>query len=709
MSLLNKPKWNIHRRNINDDEEEDNENKLMESDDIQNIKQTFKKKDKPKHTLLSFGEELEKANDGEVFKVKKSLRSKRLAKQLDQERAKKKGEEKLQVNSDTSEDEPADSRGHVFKAKSERSENRKTFPEEQGDENRKCRLLCEEDHDRSDEDSEERMNMTVNTNTLQKEKQRQPFLESQAPIKKLSAEECEPVEEQQIQQIIKGLSRAQITAAYKNFMIRSMEINATMLEPENPILVSNMIPAALPPAMTQSPDPTKCVPITPLEVLQKLRERLNNLKDVLVRHELNYETVEQEYTQSKKELEGLCSSSEIAQRYKYYQKLRGYVTGLVKCFDAKLPLVDALESRWIDLYGDRAIELMERRRQDATDQAEEVIRASRGPDVRRGPEDDARMRRATEKENRRARRQRARVLALASRHIDGMSSDDEITEQQNLIFRQAKEDIEKESRELFVDVEDDFSTLRGILTKLEDWRTIDPDTYNESYVSLCIPKMISPIIRLQIITWNPIMESAELERSDSFLLYGSTTKETEEFLQRDPNIHLIPSVIEKLIIPKLTTIVERIWDPMSTSQTLLLVGITNRLIKDYPNLNETSMELEALFNAIFEKIETAVENDVFIPTYPKQIMDPKHPFFQRQFTMAIKLLKNLLSCQGLIDDTKLKNIVLGSLLNKYLLAGLRVSPPADALLKANMIVSMLPQAWLQGETIKHLKMFATLI
>ena len=65
--------------------------------------------------------------------------------------------------------------------------------------------------------------------------------------------------------------------------------------------------------------------------------------------------------------------------------------------------------------------------------------ATGGPVVRRGPEDDARMRRATEREGRRARRRRARELApVLPRHMDGMSSDDEVTEQQNLVFRQAK-------------------------------------------------------------------------------------------------------------------------------------------------------------------------------------------------------------------------------------------------------------------------------
>lgn len=66
-------------------------------------------------------------------------------------------------------------------------------------------------------------------------------------------------------------------------------------------------------------------------------------------------------------------------------------------------------------------------------------------------------------------------------------------------------------------------------------------------------------------------------------------------------------------------------------------------------------------------------------------MDTKHQFYQRQFAMAIKLLRNLLSWQGLLGDLKLKNIALGSLLNRYLVAGLRVSPPVDALTKANMV------------------------
>lgn len=60
MSLFNKPKRNIRRRPFNDDDE-DNENR-MEVEDTQPVKSKTKKKDKPKQTLLSFGEELEEGN-----------------------------------------------------------------------------------------------------------------------------------------------------------------------------------------------------------------------------------------------------------------------------------------------------------------------------------------------------------------------------------------------------------------------------------------------------------------------------------------------------------------------------------------------------------------------------------------------------------------------------------------------------------------------
>ncbi|EGI64020.1 GC-rich sequence DNA-binding factor-like protein [Acromyrmex echinatior] len=760
MSLFNKPKRNIRRRPF-DDEDEDNENR-MEVEDAQPVK-VKTKKDKPKQTRLSFGEELEQGDDGEVFIVKKSSRSKKLMKQLDHERRKKKGEEKMQVDTEQAnksikqekdleiktddlvvkikntgplilngraalaagkddytsgeeEDEPC---SHKFRKNTDKAETVKILLESTDDKG-KSRLIREEDHDRSDDDdSQDRLDMTVNTEARDKEKRREAFLASQVPLK-FSDNESEhenEEEEWEAQQIRKGVTGAQIAAAQQDSMLQqqyTMGMNVNQIIGSGVPLEMVLMPAPPPPPSIQPPDPTKIVPVTPQEVVNRMRTRLDNLKEVHRRHQQDQERLEGELQQTIKELdESEVRTPHYAQRFRYYQELRGYVTDLVECLDEKLPLVIDLEQRWLDLYGERSVELMERRRQDTRDQAEEITTTARGQAMRRGPEVEIHVRRATEREGRRARRRRARELASnIPKHIDGMSSDDEVTEQQNLVFKQAKDEIDNNCKDIFSDVMEEYCTVRGILSKFESWRETDMDAYTEAYVSLCLPKIISPIIRLQLLTWNPIMESADLERTkwyNTLLLYALDSKETEESLKRDPDVRLIPSTIEKIVIPKLTSIIEKIWDPMSTSQTLRLVGTINRLIKEYPNLNDSSKQLETLFNAILDKIKAAIENDVFIPIFPKQVWDTKHQFFQRQFAMAVKLLRNLLSWQGILGDIQLKNLALGSLLNRYLLAGLRVSCPTDALFKANMIMSTLPRAWLQGETIEHLKMFATLI
>ncbi|XP_011870465.1 PREDICTED: PAX3- and PAX7-binding protein 1 [Vollenhovia emeryi] len=790
MSLFNKPKRNIRRRPFND-EDEDNENRMEVEDALPTKVKT--KKDKPKQTRLSFGEELEQGDDGEVFIVKKSSRSKKLMKQLDHERRKKKGEEKMQVDTEQAnksikqekdleiktddlvvkikntgplilngraalaagkddytsgeeEDEPC---SHKFRKNTDKAETVKILLEsgcipdaamihaarkrrqkarelgtdyipieEQSDDKGKSRLIREEDHDRSDDDdSQDRLDMTVNTEARDKEKRREAFLASQVPLK-FSDNESEhenEEEEWEAQQIRKGVTGAQIAAAQQDSMLQqqyTMGINQ-MIGSGVPLEMV-LMPAPPPPPSIQPPDPTKIVPVTPQEVINKMRARLDNLKEVHRRHQQDHERLEGELEQAVKELDECeVRTPHYAQRFRYYQELRGYVTDLVECLDEKLPLITDLEQRWLDLYSERSTELMERRRQDTRDQAEEITTAARGQTMRRGPEVEVHVRRATEREGRRARRRRARELASnMPKHIDGMSSDDEVTEQQNLVFKQAKDEIDNNYKDIFSDVMEEYCTVRGILSKFESWRETDMDAYTEAYVSLCLPKIISPIIRSQLVTWNPIMESTDLERTkwyNALLLYALDSKETEESLKQDPDVRLIPSTIEKIVIPKLTSIIEKIWDPMSTSQTLRLVGTINRFVKEYPNLNDTSKSLETLFNAILDKIKAAIENDVFIPIFPKQVWDTKHQFFQRQFAMAVKLLRNLLSWQGLLGDIQLKNLALGSLLNRYLLAGLRVSCSTDALFKANMIMNTLPRAWLQGETIEHLKMFATLI
>lgn len=98
---------------------------------------------------------------------------------------------------------------------------------------------------------------------------------------------------------------------------------------------------------------------------------------------------------------------QAADRFRFYQELRGYVTDLVECLDEKIKVIMELEQKALNLMAYKAQYLMERRRQDVRDQAEEITCLGKGV-MNRGPEHEAKVRRAAEREGRRLRRRRTR-------------------------------------------------------------------------------------------------------------------------------------------------------------------------------------------------------------------------------------------------------------------------------------------------------------
>lgn len=289
-----------------------------------------------------------------------------------------------------------------------------------------------------------------------------------------------------------------------------------------------------------------------------------------------------------------------------------------------------------------------------------------------------------------------------------MSSDDEIPQQDTISFEKEKEQLELEAQEVFEDVVDDYSSIASILIKFEQWREADLVAYTEAYATLCLPKVVSPLIRLNLIFWDPLTDaSLELEKFEwyrTLAMYGLHDDESELTLSQDPDINLLPTIVDKVIVPRLTLLVDKCWDPLSSSQTLRLVGVLSRYIRRFPTLGPASKSLNNLFNAVLHKLKTSLEHDVFIPIIPK-LAENKSPFFQRQFASGLKLLRNITSWQGILNDSAIKDLGLNALLNRYLLSAVKVCGLTDAVAKVGLISLILPRIWLQN-SIPELQMFS---
>lgn len=72
-----------------------------------------------------------------------------------------------------------------------------------------------------------------------------------------------------------------------------------------------------------------------------------------------------------------------------------------------------------------------------------------------------------------------------------------------LFFSFSSERILSEEKVIFEDVVEDFSSIDSIKSRFEEWKNKHEDCYKNAYISLCLPKLFAPFIRLQLLDWNP--------------------------------------------------------------------------------------------------------------------------------------------------------------------------------------------------------------
>lgn len=104
--------------------------------------------------------------------------------------------------------------------------------------------------------------------------------------------------------------------------------------------------------------------------------------------------------------------------------------------------------------------------------------------------------------------------------------------------------------QVFSDVMDEFSRVPSILMHFREWKYSFPTSYNQAYISLYVPKVIAPYIRLQLISWNPLNPHEYILVEDlpwmQDLLFFDHQKGCE-----DNDLYFIPKLIELTVIPKL--------------------------------------------------------------------------------------------------------------------------------------------------------------
>ena len=64
--------------------------------------------------------------------------------------------------------------------------------------------------------------------------------------------------------------------------------------------------------------------------------------------------------------------------------------------------------------------------------------------------------------------------------------------------------VTKEKAELFEDVTSSFSSVKEILSRFELWKFGFSESYKDAYMGICIPKLLAPFVKLELLLWNPL-------------------------------------------------------------------------------------------------------------------------------------------------------------------------------------------------------------
>ncbi|KAM6085932.1 intron Large complex component GCFC2 isoform 2-T2 [Theristicus caerulescens] len=469
-------------------------------------------------------------------------------------------------------------------------------------------------------------------------------------------------------------------------------------------------------------DPSVSLPPVNLEIVKKrLTERITSLQDVHRAHQREYEKYMEDIESSKMTVQELEKSSEAALNYKFYRAMKTYVENLINCLNEKLKYINDLELAVHVLLQQRAMRVLKRRQDELKNESAYIQHLTSGNDkpTNGGLEGDEKTQLLEMCEHRRTCRRRVRECSGEADHHEGMSSDDELTPTEMTEFQKSKDNVLEDSKKVFEDVHADFCDISKILLKFQEWKEKFPDSYCDAYISFCLPKLLNPLIRVQLINWNPLEQNfTELEEMPWFRAveeFCDAGNISESKRDDDPDQEVLPRVIEKTILPKITAFVKSVWDPLSASQTKNLVQLCNNIFeKQVLSKNKRSQAKEDLINMVVLRMKKSVEEDVFIPLYPKSTVEDKSSlcskFQERRFWSAVKLLSNVLLWDGIVQEDAVRDLGLSKLLNRYLLLNLLNTPPGpDNIEKCSKVVACLPEGWFQdlksGSTLPELQNF----
>uniref|UniRef100_A0A914YYG9 GCF C-terminal domain-containing protein n=1 Tax=Panagrolaimus superbus TaxID=310955 RepID=A0A914YYG9_9BILA len=437
------------------------------------------------------------------------------------------------------------------------------------------------------------------------------------------------------------------------------------------------------------------------DIMEKLRKRVQDKQEFIDSQKAELQRKEANVEENVTLIAGIEADYPILrEKYRTYQEMRLFIKDLLDCINEKIDTINDVENRIFSMWKSRSEKIMKRRRADIQDQYQRCYAAALGRTYQ--PSSDV-MQRETNCNGRRASRRNQREKAgIQDRHHDGLSSDEEEPESQKFEYQRTIADGLELAADVFHDASEDYTDIGNIMSRFVDWILVDQKSFDDAYVSLCLPKLLSPFIRLELLDWDPLKDVSKPLHYYSWyqaLLQVGTNKVGFD-LENATIVGLIPAIIEKLFIPRLTKIINEQWDPFSLAQTRNLTYFISLLIEETPTLTAETKSIKNLLKAIMSKFKSAINEDTFVPLYAKEALQNTstgcYAFLSRRFWSLIKLIQSANCFRQILSKEALHELIIDGIINRGCVLALQLSPKDSpkTIQKCNAIIDEIPTDWL---------------
>ena len=328
-------------------------------------------------------------------------------------------------------------------------------------------------------------------------------------------------------------------------------------------------------------------------------------------------------------------------KYQFFQELWLYVDSMTDCLDSKMDLIEECEVQLLELEKSEAEAAAAHRWVMLDDLADSLVapgtkaqtpNALSNSGNGRGDLDEfGRDRSHTTKTMltagaaKRAEERRAMIEGLRATDCEFDSDEegrqaDKVTVEHERV-RQEKAEILQAAAVIFADASEEFSTVAAVAARMAEWKCKQPRSYHDTYVSINLFKIFAPFARLDMLSWHPsdgcidgLAQQSWFAALENYGMdgdgnlengrgSGSRSDPATEIAADDPDLDLIPGLVEKVVLPRLLAWLRNGWDPMSRRSTDVAFQCVSELVEVYVTVEKPAMI--ALLATVLNRLQSS--------------------------------------------------------------------------------------------------------